>query len=1194
MIDKCIYCGSINIYFSKKKNKYICEDCLSSFDEVKKNDEEIFFSYGHDENEAIVRKIRNDLKNRGHHVWYDRIELSHGDPWRRKISEAIQNSNHFISFLSKHSVRKPGVCLDEIAIAIGIKGCNINTILVEKDVNAPTSLNGIQWLDMSDWKKKKKQSETIWSKWYNEKLNSIIDVIESDKHKAFVGEITQIEEILLPVSFDTKLQLIMRQEIHGRDWLLEEIMSWYETDSKLFWIIGAPGSGKSFFAAKLAHYFPGIASIQFCEWERNDSLNPRNLIKSIAYQLACNISDYRQLLINILEDRRHQVINNSELFQHLITEPLNKLIDGNRRKEIILIDAIDELSGEHVNEFAEILAYNIKYFPRWISFIITSRPESGTLKPLKKYDYYEIELKSDKNLSDIFGYIKKELNQGIVSHNQDKLITRIVEKTDGIFIYANELIDSLNRGDLNIEDIDNYPKGMSGIYFEYFERKFTDINVFKQTYLPILELIVASREPLKIEFIKEILNDSADNIEKSLENLQSYFPILLDKGIKIVKPFHKSILEWLLSDEAGIFKVNTKKGHQKFVEHGLKHLLENKNQIDTYYVKHFITHYQMSGKWNLIDNDLKEKIISVLIVESKRVGLLDIEKKYIDLYKKYFNLIYPVRYLSYLLIYYTRAFPDKVENIADEMVEILGTNISDKSFFKPLMEIVTGYFYIGNNEKGLQVLNKFEKSNPELVLNNIKYRSEMNHSYGLIYHNIDKNKQVAKCSITAIKDYYSLDKEYDHIVSKINYFDALMGIGKLEESKEVAIELLKSIEEYESYIHVKDILNICYGNLLLTEGRVMESLEYYEKGLAQAKKIHQWDYNYGKIWRELSLSKIGDLDSLNNLYDIALQETKNGSHYLASLASIYLVLAAYNLNVKVDDLRFKRIEKIISKSKLPGHLLQLNIYKLLFFDNENINESRILEDTLNYLLECEGIKGEPKLIYDFYKKYKNKIEATEYSEKVRLWLIEYIEPIIKQRKAVEEAIISGLDNEVILSDFNCSNCDGRCCYDGVYVNEAEELKIKKLMNMYPEAFDKIESPVFIDDDWKGLIKGRKTNTRTYSNFKNDFPKHFKKTLCIFSVENKCLLQKVATDNDLSPWKYKPQSCWLFPLRIENNNVQAPYNKNNDPFILEKYNGYVSAVGCTEVLNKGTDWKTKYLREIEYYKLIKQKVNSEKI
>ena len=94
----------------------------------------IFLSYGHDKNEELVRLIKKDLEKRGHDVWFDKSEIKCGQDWRRSITEGgIMNSHLFLCILSKHSTRDPGVCLQEIAISIGVKGGNIQTILVESE-----------------------------------------------------------------------------------------------------------------------------------------------------------------------------------------------------------------------------------------------------------------------------------------------------------------------------------------------------------------------------------------------------------------------------------------------------------------------------------------------------------------------------------------------------------------------------------------------------------------------------------------------------------------------------------------------------------------------------------------------------------------------------------------------------------------------------------------------------------------------------------------------------------------------------------------------------------------------------------------------------------------------------------------------------------------------------------------------------
>jgi uncharacterized Zn finger protein len=123
----CPECHSNNIRYFESRKRYNCNSCGCSFpDEVQQAKKlRIFLSYGHDDNEELVRIIKTDLEKRGHDVWLDKNEIKFGDEWRRSITDGIIGSNRVLSFLSKYSTRDPGVCRDEIAIAIGVKGGNI-------------------------------------------------------------------------------------------------------------------------------------------------------------------------------------------------------------------------------------------------------------------------------------------------------------------------------------------------------------------------------------------------------------------------------------------------------------------------------------------------------------------------------------------------------------------------------------------------------------------------------------------------------------------------------------------------------------------------------------------------------------------------------------------------------------------------------------------------------------------------------------------------------------------------------------------------------------------------------------------------------------------------------------------------------------------------------------------------------------
>jgi hypothetical protein len=88
----------------------------------------IFLSYGHDRNTRLVDRVRADLQEHGHDVWIDTSEIKSGDDWRRRIVDGLKASDWTLGFLSRYSARDPGVCLDELAIALHAQGGTIATV----------------------------------------------------------------------------------------------------------------------------------------------------------------------------------------------------------------------------------------------------------------------------------------------------------------------------------------------------------------------------------------------------------------------------------------------------------------------------------------------------------------------------------------------------------------------------------------------------------------------------------------------------------------------------------------------------------------------------------------------------------------------------------------------------------------------------------------------------------------------------------------------------------------------------------------------------------------------------------------------------------------------------------------------------------------------------------------------------------
>ena len=302
--------------FSKKRNQFFCPECEESFDppNIQIEPQTIFLSYAHqsereedyDISEELVWLIKEQLQKDGHTVWIDQEGISAGVQWRERITSAILGHTHFLSFLSKRSVRDPGVCLNEIAIALG-SGRQIQTLLTESEeaVCLPLTISHLQWHHLADWKAIKEGQKTgpkgeDWNSWFGERMALIRENLSDVQHQKVAGDLQRLKEILEPRTFESDI-IKSIEGFCGRKWLFEACEQWLNTSTnRLFWLKGSPGIGKSSFAAKLVHQSnSAIVGFFKCEFQGNKSpeQSASECIRTLSYQLAARLPDYRMKLL---------------------------------------------------------------------------------------------------------------------------------------------------------------------------------------------------------------------------------------------------------------------------------------------------------------------------------------------------------------------------------------------------------------------------------------------------------------------------------------------------------------------------------------------------------------------------------------------------------------------------------------------------------------------------------------------------------------------------------------------------------------------------------------------------------------------------------------------------------------------------------------------------------------------------------
>ena len=170
-----------------------------------------------------------------------------------------------------------------------------------------------------------------------------------------------------------------------------------------------------------------------------------------------------------------------------------------------------------------------------------------------------------------------------------------------------------------------------------------------------------------------------------------------------------------------------------------------------------------------------------------------------------------------------------------------------------------------------------------------------------------------------------------------------------------------------------------------------------------------------------------------------------------------------------------------------------------------------------------------------------------------------------------------------LARCDLEQCEGRCCYDGVYLLPAEEEFLRELVVRLPALRATLPEEFIVDGYWAGAFFGRKTATRLHDYRSTDFPAHFSRTRCVFAdAKGYCELEKLARSSGMHPWSFKPTTCWMFPLQDDDGEPAAPVaGAEDDPYHTTEYPGYATCVPCGSHHAKGQPWREALREEIDY-------------
>jgi hypothetical protein len=214
------------------------------------------------------------------------------------------------------------------------------------------------------------------------------------------------------------------------------------------------------------------------------------------------------------------------------------------------------------------------------------------MNPLKGLNPVFLETKSYENQYDLLKYLRQELEPQFQNRSDvDNLLERILEKSEGVFLYAVSFCEGIRSGQLSLDRPEEFPKGLSGKYSMDFKRYFPDMEKFRRDARPALRVVLAAREPLPIDILKGIFNWEDEELSDFTRPIASLFPVTSEGTARVIKPAHKSISDWLADEEeAGVYFVSRHEGDKALSAYGLKAFAAESQKLLSYFIMYLPSH----------------------------------------------------------------------------------------------------------------------------------------------------------------------------------------------------------------------------------------------------------------------------------------------------------------------------------------------------------------------------------------------------------------------------------------------------------------------------------------------------------------------------------------------------------------------------------------------------------------------------
>ena len=397
---------------------------------------------------------------------------------------------------------------------------------------------------------------------------------------------------------------MVRENFIGRRWLYNEIENAFHPPSTAsgVMIVGDPGAGKSALSAQLVcsrsssrTIHDHILGYHLCKHSDKNTQIAGKFVRNLAEMVARRIPEYGYIVSNssyILRSLNTDCVGIQDpvgCFEQAVLLPLKSLTNVPKEDWYIVIDALDECltQTETSHSIVYLLNNKLPRFPSWLKLVLTSRNESSVSLNSGSIAKLSINPEDSRNIEDIELFlttrfyrdspllyrVKTWFGESSVE-NTAKLISSLLRKSQGNFLFVKEMIHHWETTRVRPNDPYALPETLGELYHSYFHRLYDTREQFKPVRR-VLELLVSTFHPMTQREIFDVLKMN----EKQLEEDYDFRDRMKELGHFVrygknntVTLYHLSLTEWLTSErnENSPFYVSKKKGHEVFCDYYLR------------------------------------------------------------------------------------------------------------------------------------------------------------------------------------------------------------------------------------------------------------------------------------------------------------------------------------------------------------------------------------------------------------------------------------------------------------------------------------------------------------------------------------------------------------------------------------------------------------------------------------------------